>query len=142
MGMSAWLALLVGVVLSLSVPGPSEGASAVTLLPPEKAGEIVTVRNVTVKDDGEISGEIVNNSKNAVRDVELQILYSWRWKDEFHPGKDDPGMAVYHTVDKGIPPGQSVRFTYKPPKPLPKRNDGHFEISVSVAGFAQVIPQS
>jgi hypothetical protein len=137
--MRLFFALLVGVVLSLRVAGPSEGASAATLLPAEKAGQIVTVRNVTVKDDGEVSGEVVNHSKNPVRDVELQILYSWRWKDEFHPGKDDPGVAVYHVIEKEIPPGQSVRFTYKPPKPLPKRDDGHFEFSVSVAGFAQVV---
>jgi hypothetical protein len=137
--MSLFFAVLVGVVLSLSVAGPSEGAGAVTLLSSEKAGQVVTIRNVTIKDDGEVSGEVVNNSKNPIRDVELQILYSWRWKAEFHPGKEDPGMAVYHVVDKEIPPGQSVRFTYKPPKPLPKRNDGHFEFSVSVAGFAQII---
>jgi hypothetical protein len=140
--MALFVSLLVGLVLSLSAAGPGQGASAVTLLPSEKAGAIVSVRNVAVKDDGELSGEVVNQSKNPVRDVELQILYSWRWKDEFHPGKDDPGMAVYHGIDKEIPPGQSVRFTYKPPKPLPKRSDGHFEFSVSVAGFAQVIPQS
>jgi hypothetical protein len=138
--MSLFLAVLLGIVSTLSVARPSEGASAVTLLPPEKAGQIVAVRNVTIKDDGEVSGEVVNNSKTPIRDVELQILYSWRWKDEFHPGKDDPGMAVYHVIEKEIPPGQSVRFTYKPSKPLPKRDDGHFEFSVSVAGFAQIVP--
>jgi hypothetical protein len=132
------IALLIGSVLLAETKGHAATAAPVTLVAPEKAAQVVTLRNVTVK-NGEVSGEVVNNSKNPIRDVELQILYSWRWKDEFRPGKDDPGMAVYHVIDKETPPGQSMRFTYKPPKPLPSRNDGHFEISVSVAGFAQVV---
>jgi hypothetical protein len=41
-------------------------------------------------------------------------------------------------VGKDIPAGQSARFDYKPSPPLPVRNDGSFEISVKVVGFAQV----
>jgi hypothetical protein len=64
----------------------------------ERADEVIFLRNVAVK-NGEVSGELVNNSPHAVRDVELQILYSWRWKDEFRPGKDDPGRAEYVALD-------------------------------------------
>jgi hypothetical protein len=68
----------------------------------------------------------------------LQILFSWRWKDEFHPGKDDPGRAAYLTIDREIPPGKSAPFNYKPSPPLPARNDGSFDISVKVVGFNRV----
>jgi hypothetical protein len=113
-------------------------AAAATLLPADKAGQVVTVRNVTVK-DGVVSGEVVNKSQRTLREVQLLIRYSWLWKDEFQPGKDDPSMAVYHTVEKEIAPGGTLRFTYKPASPLPSRPDGSFETSVSVAGFTEVI---
>lgn len=88
--------------------------------------------------DGEISGEVVNTSRQTVRDLELQILYSWRWKDEFHPGKDDPGTAEYLTIDREIPPGQSASFNYKPSPLVPARTDGNFDISSKVVGFTRV----
>ena len=111
-------------------------AISATLQVADKADQVV-LRNVTVR-DGEVSGEVVNNSPATLRDVQLLILYSWLWKNEFHPGKDGPGMAVYHTIDKEIPPGQSAQFNYKPSPPLPARNDGYFDISAKVVGFTQV----
>ena len=115
---------------------PAAATSATPQLA-ERADPVVVLRNVTVK-DGLVSGEVVNNSKGALRDVQLQILYSWRWKDEFHPGTDDPGRAVFLTVDKEIPPGQSARFEYKPSPPLPNRKDGYFDVSVKVVSFTTV----
>jgi len=106
-----------------------------------RADDVVFLRNVVVK-NGEVSGDVVNNSQHTVRDVELQILYSWRWKDEFRPGKDDPGRAVYVAIDKEIPPGQSAPFNHKPSPPLPARTDGEFDISVKVVEFTQIIPQT
>jgi len=103
----------------------------------EKADDLV-LNNVKSGNDGEISGEVVNTSKQTVRDVELQILYSWRWKDEFHPGTDDQGRAVYLTIDREIPPGQSAPFNYKPSPPVPIRKDGYFDIVVKVVGFTRV----
>jgi hypothetical protein len=69
------------------------------------------------------------------------IRYEWLWKNEFHPGKDDPGSSVYYNVPGEIPPGGTARFQYTPNPPLPKRTDGSFQISASVAGFTEVIPQ-
>ena len=103
----------------------------------EKADDLV-LRNVKIGKDGEVSGELANTSKQTVREVELQILYSWRWQDEFHPGKDDPGRAVYVTVDREIAPGQSAPFNYKPAPPVPSRKDGYFEIGVKVVGLTRV----
>jgi hypothetical protein len=85
---------------------------------------------------------VVNNSKQTLRDVRLQILYSWRWKNEYQPGKDDPGKAIYHVLQQEIPPGQTVRFNYEPSPPFASREDGQFDIGVKVVGFAQVFPGS
>jgi hypothetical protein len=115
----------------------SSTATAATLLTADRAAQVVSLRNVTTK-DGDVTGEVVNHSKQTLREVQLQILYSWRWQDETHPGADDPGRAAYHMVGKEIPAGQSARFDYKPVPPLPVRKDGSFEISVKVVGFAQV----
>jgi len=107
------------------------------LLSADKAAEVVVVRNVTVR-DGEVTGELVNRSSRPVRDVQLLIRYIWQWKNEFRPGKDELGLAVYYAVDKEISAGAGVPFNYKPASPLPSRPDGFFETTVSVAGFAEV----
>ncbi len=111
--------------------------SAAMLMTDDKAAQFVSLRNVTVK-DGSVAGEVVNQSKQALREVQLQILYSWRWKEERNPGADDPGRAAYSTLDQEIAPGRSARFNYKPSPPLSDRKDGFFEVSVKVVGFAQV----
>lgn len=111
-----------------------------TLQSPEAAGRVVSLRNEVTTEQGEVSGELVNHTKQTLREVRLQILYSWRWKDEHHPGKDDPGRATYYLLDQEISPGQTVRFNYKPSPPLASREDGQFDISVKVVGFAQVFP--
>jgi hypothetical protein len=110
------------------------------LLSREDVGRVASLRNVMTTEEGEVSGELVNHSKQTLREVRLQILYSWRWENEHRPGRDDPGRATYYVLDKEIPAGQTVRFNYKPSPPLPAREDGQFDISVKVAGFAQVFP--
>jgi hypothetical protein len=108
----------------------------------EAAGRVVNLRNVMSTEAGKVSGEVVNNSKQTLRDVRLQILYSWRWKDETHPGKDDPGKGIYHVLKQDIPAGQIVRFNYEPSPPFAVREDGQFDISVMIAGFAEVFEGS
>jgi len=111
-----------------------------TVLTKQEASRVLVLSNVSAQ-EGVVSGEIRNNSSNTVRDVQLLIRYEWLWKNEFHPGKDDPGRSVYYDVAGEIPPGGTARFQYTPNPPLPKRTDGSFQISVSVAGFTEVIPQ-
>jgi hypothetical protein len=117
-------------------------STAATLRSPEAAGRVVSLRNVLSTEAGDVSGEVVNNSKQTLRDVRLQILYSWRWKNEHQPGKDDPGKAIYHVLEQEIAPGQTVRFNYKPSPPFASREDGQFDIGVKIVSFAEVFQES
>jgi flagellar biosynthesis GTPase FlhF len=118
---------------------PQKGPSP-ALRTPEEADRVASLRNVTSTPEGEVSGEIANNSTHTVRDVQLQILYSWRWKNETRPGKDDPGTVNYHSLNQEIPAGKTARFNYKPSPPLPPRTDGQFDVTVKIIGFAEIIP--
>jgi hypothetical protein len=100
----------------------------------------VTVRNVMV-DNNVVSAEVVNNSAYTVRDVELLLQYHWLWKNEFKPGADSPGRVVSVPLQKELRPGESTPFTYTPQPSLPSRTDGQFMVEVTVASFAEVIPQ-
>jgi hypothetical protein len=133
-----FVSLLLGVLLTLS-PKPSFAQNVASQ---EQAGSVLTIDKVTVQ-DGTVTGEIRNKSKNTVRDVQLFIRYTWLWANERHPGKDDPSVAFYPTMAGEIAPGGSMPFKFTPSPPLPKRSGGKFEgPSVSIAGFTQVIPQS
>ena len=130
-------ALIMSIVLAVGLVIPPKTATSATVQIADTADQVVGLKNVTAKED-EVAGEVVNISQQTLRDVQLRILYSWRWRNEFHPGADDPGRAVYQTIEKEIPPGQSARFSYKPSPPFQARNDGYFEITVKVVGFTQV----
>jgi hypothetical protein len=136
----AWLVMG---VLSAFLAGQgvqSDRALAATLVSQEQAAQAVSIRNVSVK-DGAVSGEIVNSSSRQIRDVQLLIRYTWLWNNEMHPGQDELSDAIYYTVEGDIPPGGTKPFTYKRSTPLPSRPEGRFEVTVSVAGFAEIIPQ-
>jgi hypothetical protein len=108
------------------------------LATPEQVTKPVVIRDISVTGDT-VSGAVVNNSGNLVREVELLIRHSWLWRDEFHPGQGDPGQAVYYTLPDEIPPGGSAQFSYRPERPLPQRTDGRFMTTVDVVGFSQII---
>ena len=93
-----------------------------TVLTKQEASRVLVLNNVSAQ-EGAVSGDIRNNSSNTVRDVQFLIRYEWLWKNEFHPGKDDPGRSVYYDVAGEIPPGGTARFQYTPNPPLPKRTD-------------------
>lgn len=130
-------ALALGFFVLLSAWSPRLAAAA-EVRTAEQAARIVEVRDVKVQ-DGAVRGEIVNKSTRPIRDVELSVHYTWRWKNEFKPGVAPLGDVVYHTVEKEIPPGGTESFGYKPASPLPSRPDGYFEIWVSVAGVTEVV---
>jgi len=131
--------LLLGLVLALW----AELSFAQNVASQEQTGSILAIESLTVQ-DGTVTGAIRNKSPNPVRDVQLFIRYTFLlWKNEFHPGKDNPSAVFFPTVSGDIAPGGSLPFQFSPSPPLPKRSDGKFERpSVAVGGFTQVVPQS
>jgi hypothetical protein len=130
----------VGIVLAaLLVAGPCARAAqaADSIVSGTDAASAVTVVNVAT-DGGTVSGVLINGSARLVRDVRLLVHYTWLWKDERHPGEDNPGRAEPDMVPGPIPPGGRLRFTHAASPPLPQRSDGHFQISVDVVGFTEV----
>ena len=115
-------------------------ANAQTVLAKDEASKAVTIRNLSAT-PSKVTGEIVNMSPHLIRDIELLVQYHWLWNNEFKPGQESPGRAVFVKLDKEIAPGKSVPFEYTPPSPLPARNDGQFKPEVSIAGFTTVVPQ-
>src|SRR6266481_6893165 len=108
-------ALVVSIVLSAGLVIPPETATSATPQIADTADQVVGLRNVTAKED-EVAGEVVNISQQTLRDVQLRILYSWRWRNECHPGTDDPGRAVYQTLEREI----NVRLYLGPTKGDPR----------------------
>ena len=136
--LTVFVSLLLGFILSF---WPKSSFSQ-TVLSQQQGGSVLAIDKVAVQEET-VTGEIRNQSKNTVRDVQLFIRYTWLWKDEFHPGKESPSAAFYPTISGEIAPGGSLPFKFTPSPPLPQRTDGRFERpSVSIAGFTQVIPQS
>ena len=118
--LTVFVSLLLGFILSFW-PKPSFSQ---TVLSQQQAGSVLGIEKVAAQADGTVTGEIRNNSKNTVRDVQLFIRHSFLWKDEFHPGKESPSAAFYPTISGDITPGASLPFKFTPTPPLPKRKDG------------------
>src|SRR6266478_8893236 len=108
-----FVSLLLGLILA---PGPRP-SFAQNVASQEQAGSVVAIDKVSVQ-DGTVTGEIRNTSKNTVRDVQLFIRYTWLWSNEFHPGKDSPSAAFYPTMTGEIAPGGSMPFKFTPSPPL------------------------
>ncbi len=127
------LFLLTTFVPALAIP------DTISVLPPPEASKLVAVRNTTVQDNNIVSGELLNLSSHQIRDVELLIRQIWHWNNEFRPGANPPGTAVYQMVAAELASGATERFIYKF-SPSPSRSDGYFETVVTVAGFTEIKP--
>jgi hypothetical protein len=127
-------------VFALLVAG-ALGATALRAAEVVPVGELsryVAVRGVNESSDGAVSGTVVNVSSRPVKEVELHITHEWLWKNEFHPGEDNPGRLGTITLHDEIAPGGEARFSYRPDPPLPPRTDGHFVTKVDVAGLTAI----
>lgn len=107
----------------------------------EEAARIFEIENATITDSA-VSGDVVNRSRNTVRDVQLLIRHIWLWDRETKPGTNNSSTSAYYKLEKDIPPGSRVPFTYQPAIPLPKMAGGHFVTTVAIGGFAELILQS
>jgi hypothetical protein len=97
------------------------------------------VRDVTMGEDGEVSGIVVNRSSNPVSDVRLAVRYDWLWRNEMKPGHDDLTRAEFYTLPGEIPPGGSMRFTFRPGRPLERRSDGRYMAAAEPVEFLEVV---
>ena len=132
--------LIVGCALMAVSMVPAFSVAEI-VMSPEQALQSIRLINVTVQNEI-VSGEIVNTSPWPLRDVELLVQHRWHWMNEFRPGENNPGMAVFYKVEREIPPGGSVHFTYRQPSLLSTPDAaGQFETVVSVAGFEQIVRQ-
>ena len=127
-------------VFAAAIFGLSALAWAQQIRSEEEIARIVALQQVAVQ-DGVVTGAIRNNTSHLVRDVQLLIRYTWLWDDEFKPGKNDPGTSTYHVVTEAIPAGATSKFMYQPSPPLAKMAGGHFDITVKIAGFTEIIPR-
>ena len=121
----------------VSVGGFCPAASAQTIRDRAAVERIVSVDKVSVSDIA-VSGEVINHSRNAVRDVQLLIRYIWLWDNETKPGRNDPSVSFYYNLPGEIPPGGRASFTFKPSQPLARTSGGHFDTIASIAGFSEV----
>ncbi len=106
----------------------------------EEAARILEIEKATVT-DSTVSGDVVNRSRNIVRDVELSIRHIRLWDRETKPDTNDSSTSAYYKLEKDIPPGSRVPFTYQPAIPLPKMAGGHFVTTVAIGGLAELILQ-
>jgi hypothetical protein len=107
----------------------------------ERAAEIVEIRNLQ-QQGNTISGEVVNKSRRALRNIELLVQYHWLWNNEFKPGDEPPGKAIFVTLDKELAPGASANFSLPVEVSSGQRADGYYATEVTLAGFTEVIPPS
>jgi hypothetical protein len=125
-------------ILLLCVAGNALASeSSKSVLSDAQAATDVRVSDVRAH-NGVVTGTLVNTSRTPVRNVELLVRRTWFWSNERHPGNDNPGRADVYAVRAEIPPHEQMPFTYQVSPPLPQRDDGHFQTTVEVVGFAQV----
>lgn len=134
-----WIGLGLGLLALILIALP-KNAAAQQVREHGDVSRILAVEKVTLTEEG-VSGEVINRSSNAIRDVQLFIRYTWLWESEFKPGKEDPGTSAYYTLPQEIPPGGRLPFTYKPSPPPRKVPGGNFITTVAVAGYTEIIPQ-
>jgi hypothetical protein len=131
-----------GIVVALigTIVVPSITAAQVEAVTGTGALQLIEVTNLQTR-DGVVTGTVVNKSGDTLRNVKLMIDHAWLWKNERHPGSNNPARTDAYVVPGPIPPRSSVAFEYPIAPALPARHDGHFRTRVSIADFTQVGPQ-
>jgi hypothetical protein len=102
------------------------------------AASKLELRDLAIRSDGSVTGTVVNDSGNAIKDVELLVSHIWSWSDERHPGTDNPGRSSFVRISGELSANGSQRFSYTPSPPLPTRADGSFETTAAVQSFSEV----
>jgi hypothetical protein len=132
--------ILAAAVLVLPIALLAGPAPAQELVTTSSLDQWVTLSNVSVDPNGNVSGAIVNRSDLTIRQVKLMVSYTWIWSNDFRPGEDSPGRTFYLTAPADIPPHAQGSFTYQPSPPLPSQAGGHFRPSVQIVGYTRMVP--
>ena len=93
----------------------------------------VAVQGVSLQ-DGVVRGQVVNLSDERIENLRLAVTWIWHWKNERHPGADEPGSLEFLVVP-AVAPHAAVDFSVSPAHPLPTRSDGWMDVSVSAVGL-------
>src|SRR5215475_8491203 len=126
--------LLFGGALGLAatlLPGVGSGANVAMeerVVAPRRMAETAVVDDVSVG-NSLVSGVVINQTDKTLEGVELRIQHQFLWRNEFHPGTDDPSRTEFYTLPGSIPSRGEAPFTARI-APLPERHDGHFVTSV------------
>lgn len=101
-----------------------------------RQGRIATMIRVDgLGRDGEtVRLRLVNLTGERLENVRILVSESFRWKDEMHPGADDPSRAAVFTVAEPIAPGTARDVALTMPSP-PVRDDGGFVLGATVVGL-------
>jgi hypothetical protein len=126
-----------GVLLALALATlPAATATAEITREEIGQGQIATmVRVEEVRRDGDtVQLRLVNLTSERLENLRVLVSESFRWKDETHPGEDDPSHARIFTVAEPIAPGATRDVTVTLTSP-PVRGDGWFVLDATVVGL-------
>ena len=98
----------------------------------------IRIDDVHFTDSGMVSGVLVNQTADVLREVRLLVRYDWQWSNERNPGEDSPARSTYFTITSDVPALGTLPFRFSPRPALPIRSDGHFAPSIEVARYTQV----
>ena len=123
------------IALGLAAMLPAPAAAEITR---EEIGQGQIANMVRVdelrRDGDAVRLRLVNLTKERLENVRVLVGESFRWKDEMHPGADDPSRAEIFTVAERIAPGAARDVTLTMPLP-PVREDGWFVLGATVIGL-------
>jgi hypothetical protein len=89
-------------------------------------------------DGDRVTGLLVNRTDKTARDVRLQVVFSWLWRDEKHPGNNDPSFVVTEIPTGEVAPHGTMPFAYTYPSVITSRADGEFMLDARVLGYSAV----
>ena len=122
-------------LLGLVAGSRAASAASPQMVEPDRLDSMASVEDLTTE-GGELSGQVVNRTDKTLTDVHILTTDLFVWKNERHPGDDDPSRAEERTIPGPIPPHASVSFRFER-EPLPRRTDGAFTTMTRVLGLTE-----
>ena len=125
------------IAVSLAVAWPTSARAGESLVGSGELGQTLSVEELKLEGD-QVTGILVNRTEKVARDVRLQVIFSWLWKNEKHPGDNDPSFVVTEIPTAEVPPHGTLPFRYTYPSVVTARSDGEFMMDARVLGYSAV----